>query len=63
MTSASRMILDHALPFDASGQGLDEVTDWPDYQQLDFIAWRQAERCAGYRSRLADHEERVRGQG
>jgi len=62
MTNASQMILGQPLPFDASGLGLDEVTDWPHDQQLDFIAWRQLERCAGYLSRLADQGKRVRGQ-
>jgi hypothetical protein len=49
------------LAVEANGPGLDELRDRPLYVQQDFVAWRQTERCAGYLTRLADHEERWGG--
>jgi hypothetical protein len=51
MAAASQSVVGHALPFDASGPGLDEMADRPPEVVLDYIRWRQTERCAGYLER------------
>jgi hypothetical protein len=51
MAAASRGVVGHALPFDATNTGLDEMTDWPRNVVLDHVTWRQTERCAGYLER------------
>jgi hypothetical protein len=51
MAAASRGVVGHALPFDASGPELDEMSTRPPEVVLDYIQWRQTERCGGYLER------------
>jgi hypothetical protein len=65
MAAASRGVVGHALPFEASGPGLDEMADRPPEVVLDYIQWRQTERCAGYleRQRALEGALGVAGRG
>jgi len=57
MGLASRLIVGRVLRVDANSVGLDEF-DGPVDHCLDFEAWRQTARSAGYLSRLQAWEER-----
>ena len=59
MAVAARAVVGKALPMEAKGLGLDEMTGGSDVL-LDFQTWRQTARCPGYLGRLTRWEERTR---